>query len=636
MSDTGGEDVDTGGGQSDQPATAAAGGGAGGGGGGGGGRSGGVGHSTGQYDNRTLWRYLGGGEVEITCYSTRLIHQNMPDEEIYRMVQLKTRANGFNTAGYGFRDDAHVQVTTPWSLIDCNAWGVWFNPADFQHLINTCDQLTIETFEQEIFNVVIKTVTEIGPADARVKQYANDLTASMMVAQDSNHILPYTPAAMRMLTLNFYPWKPCNLPTYTYYADWTGSVLPTSAGGTRTKEETSTQQVMAGNDVFTGYVLTETYQNASTKDGKQPTVRTAEATFAPNYETSQFICIESQIPITMIRTGDHWASGPYKFNCRPLNLFFNWQSTRQLGMPPHGITLPQTAGADLTMPVPAARRGRYWGQQIAASSTNIWEATIMRPTVLGYTFPEWVFMDTGAGPAITNGPLGNRKTLNTPYWTNGAHSYNFGKQYGGASDSTNWSTSGVGTGAAPWNKRATWIQKNQNGQQVQNGELLGTELINNNSASGAANYTEGQWLPHTLNTYSPYTAFKTPSYDYPWGQIWDKHPDVELKAQVSASAPFVTECPPGQILTRLAPNLTETYNADSASYSRIITYCDYWWKGKLTFRAKLRVPSQWNLIQFANVPPTQSTNDLVKYLPNAIGQISLPHLPSQYIPKKVY
>lgn len=637
MSDTGPGELTVEGAGDGEPAAAAVGGTSSGGAGGGGGKSGGVGHSTGQYDNRTLWKFLPGGEVEITCYSTRMIHQNMPSEEIYRTVFYKTRGNGFSLQGYGYRDDAHVQVTTPWSLVDCNAWGVWFCPSDFQHLINTCDELRIVSLEQDIFNMVIKTVTEIGPADARVKQYANDLTASMMIAEDSNNILPYTPAAMRMSTVGFLPWKPCNLPTYSYYSDWTGVVRPSSINNHRntTAKDTFTEMVVANGRAAPTHVYTETIES-SNADAKRRKVRAVEQIFSQNTTTAQFYCIETQIPITMIRTGDSWSSGSYKFNCMPMNLTYNWQSQRQLGMPPKGITLPSTSTADLTMPQPAARRGRYWGQGTSSAGHNIWESTVVRPTTLGYQFPEWVFMDTGGGPAVNNGPLGNREVQNAPYWTNGAHSYVYQHQHGSLNGVGQWTTSGVGTGATPWTKRATWIQKNMNSNQVQTGEFLGIELTPDNTNAVDARVEMGKWLPHTLNTYSPYTSFKIPSYDYPWGQIWDKRPDVEIKAKVQPTAPFLVDNPPGQILTRLAPNLTETYDANSASYSRIVTYADYWWKGKLTFRAKLRVPSQWNLHQFCNTPPTQTTNDLRLFMPDSIGQISLPHLPTQYIHKKVY
>lgn len=632
MADTGGEQEMEGAGDGAVPASAGA---SAAGGGGGGGKSGGVGHSTGQYDNRTLWKFLPNGEVEITCYSTRMIHQNMPDEEIYRTVFLKNPANGFNLQGYGFRDDMHAQVTTPWKLVDCNAWGVWFCPSDFQHLLNTCDELRIVDLEQEIFNVVIKTVTEIGPADARVKQYANDLTASMMIAEDSNNILPYTPAAMRMTTLGFLPWKACNLPDYSYYSDWTGVVRPSTQNSHRSVTAESTQMIPVDcNRTQLAHIQTETI-TVETKDGKPRKTRAVERLFSQNVKDAQFFCIESQIPISMIRTGDSWSSGNYQFSCRPLNLTYNWQSMRQIGMPPKGITLPTTATADLTMPAPASRRGRYWGQGTGANR-DIWEATVMRPTVLGYQFPEWVFMDTGGGPAITNGPMGNRRVQNAPYWTNGAHSYVYQHQHGANNGVAQWTTSGVGTGATPWDKRNTWIQKNLNSNQLQEGEMLGVEITGGNTATMDARAEISKWLPHTLNTWSPYTSFKAPSYDYPWGQIWDKRPDVEIKAPIQPTAPFLVDNPPGQILTKIAPNLTETYDANSLTYSRIVTYADYWWKGKLTFRAKLRVPSQWNLHQFCNVPPSQTEADLKLFVPDAIGHISLPHLPTQYIPKKVY
>lgn len=628
-----------------EAAPAAAGGGGGSGGGGGAGGPGGVGHSTGKYDNRTLWRFLGNGEVEITCYSSRLIHQNMPEEEFYRTVPYShtgNGANGLNTAGWGFKDDTHVQVTTPWNLIDCNAWGVWFCPSDWQHLVTVCDKLQIIDLEQEIFNVVVKTVTEIGPADARVKQYANDLTACMMIAEDSNNILPYTPAATRCATLGFFPWKPCNLPTYRYYSDWTSWVRPTSATASRDaiephKRTTLAEQHRENQPNQLTNIITYEHQPDLPADGKRKRgPRATQIGFSQNVTSSQFFCIETQIPIDMIRTGDSWSSGRYTFNCRPMDLTFNWQTMRQLGMPPIPKTLPAAANGQLTLQPNTERLGLYWGQAVIATE-GIFEATTMRPTTLGYQFPEWVFMDTGGGPACLNAPGGNRRASDAPYWTNAPHSWRFNQPYGaGLTDMKQWTTSSVGCGSAPWNKQNTWIQKNNNGTQVPGGQFLGVEIVPNNTNAVDARAELGSWLPHDLNTYSPFTSVKLPSHSYPWGQIWDKRPDCEIKAQAQPTAPFLVDNPPGQILTKLAPNLTETFGQNSSTFSRIVTYADYWWKGKITFRAKLRVPSQWNLHQFMNYSPTQGDADLRRYMPNAIGTLEVPYLPSQWIPKKVY
>lgn len=623
-----------------EAAPAAAGGGGGSGGGGGAGGPGGVGHSTGKFDNRTIWRFVGDGEVEITCYSTRLVHQNMAEEEMYRTVPYhSTNQNNFSTAGYGFGDDTHVQVTTPWKLVDCNAWGVWFCPSDWQHLITTCDSLEIVDLTQDIFNVVVKTVTEIGPADQRVKQYANDLTACIMVAEDSNNILPYTPAAMRGATIGFFPWKPCNLPSYRYYSDWTSWVRPSSTSATRGTTEprittTSEAHSERGTNQLTTIHTFEHTQEVGEK--KKKMTRVTQTGFAQNITSSQFFCIESQIPIDMIRTGDNWSSGTYRFNCKPMNLTYNWQVMRQLGMPPIPKTLPSTSTGQLTLQASNDRKGAYWGQAVLGTP-GIFEATIMRPTTLGYQFPEWVFMDTGGGPAALNAPGGNRRAIDAPYWTNAPHSFRFNEPYGSGSTAIKqYTTTGIGSGSAPWNKQNTWIQKNMNGREVQAGEFLGTEIVPNNTNAVDARAEMGKWLPHDLNTYSPYTSVKLPSHTYPWGQIWDKRPDCEIKAQAQPTAPFLVDNPPGQILTKLAPNLTETYDQDSGSYPRIVTYADYWWKGKITFRAKLRVPAQWNLHQYPNYPPNQGEANLKSYMPDAVGNISLPYLPSQWMPKKVY
>lgn len=634
----GGESQDQGAAQQPDPAATL---GAGGGGGGGGGRGGGVGHSTGSFDNRTTWEYLPGGWVEITCWSSRLIHQKMPQNELYKTVVHKTRGNGFNVMGSGHKDDAHVQVVTPWNFLDCNAWGVWFSPADFQHLVNTCDELHIVSLEQEIFNVVLKTVTEVGPADSRVKQYANDLTASLLVAEDSNNIMPFTPAAMRQATIGFWPWRPTNIPVYAYYSDWTADVRPTSVQGTKRDRQGREKPMVIEGVLQPGEML----QAQGEIGGRPPDPREPERPpdpretavyFKQNLTNPQFFTIENQLPIDLVRTGDSWATGKYIFDCKPMMLYRQWQTMRQMGMPPHGITLPSTTEQDLTMPTVQQRRGRAWGGTDQNNYLGLWEANMMRPTTTGYMCPEWFYLPTAGGPAVANGPLGFRVVGGNQFWDNGINTTVYGTEHGSHNGVGRQTETSFVRGGAPFYKQSAWVQKNLTQQnQINQGEFLGSE-INVTGGGSAARQELGRWMPFTTNTYSPYTAYPDPGHSYPWGQIWDKVPDYELKPRIQPTAPFCTPNPPGQIFTRIAPNLTEEFNPDSATYSRIVTFCDYWWKGKLVFKAKLRVPSQFNLHQFFNLPYSNTEQDYARYLPNALGQIGLPHIRTKILPKKSY
>lgn len=390
--------------QSEQSSTFSNGG-AGGGGGGGGGRGGGVGHSTGNFDNRTLWKFNGDGTVDITCFSSRLVHCSMPLEEFYRTVPVDTANGGSVTLnGYGFQDMTHVQVTTPWKLVDCNAWGVWFSPADFQHLVNTCESVELVSLNQDIFNVVLKTVTETGPQEARVKVYNNDLTAALLIAEDSNNTLPYTPAAMRCETLGFYPWLPTVPTNYRYYSQWVHGVRPSNTGNARAPEKKKDRPKPY--PVVSLSVESGQTQSAQVTLGQPdtpptpdtPTVYAVEKWFAQQLNYPQFFTIENSLPITMVRTGDSWSSGTYSFDTGRMKLTRNWQTMRAMGMPPQ-IVPPVNSTSDGTIVGAGnARLGIGWGQ-----APHIYEATVMRPTTTGYQAPEWMFINTPAGPAVANG-----------------------------------------------------------------------------------------------------------------------------------------------------------------------------------------------------------------------------------------
>lgn len=623
-----------------EQSTFSTGGGSGGGGGAGGGRGGGVGHSTGNFDNRTLWHFNGDGTVDITCFSSRLVHCSMPLEEFYRTVPVDTGNSGVGSVtlnGYGYQDITHVQVTTPWKLVDANAWGVWFSPADFQHLVNTCETLDVVSLDQEIFNVVLKTVTETGPQDAKVKVYNNDLTAALLIAQDSNNALPYTPAAIRCETLGFYPWLPTAPSNYRYYSQWVRGLRPSNTGNagrstdrpSKPKDQRPRPYPQVNFSLEPGE--TQSAQLSFTADETDavdtpPQTRAVEAWFAQQLNYPQFFTIENSLPITMVRTGDSWSSGSYSFSCRTMRLTRNWQTMRAMGMPPQIIPpTSENQTGQLAHPTGAKRLGIGWGNDVHVS-----EATIMRPTTTGYQAPEWMFINTQAGPAVANGPIGSRSNR-APNWDNGVYSIKYDREHGGnlpadGATPTSYRLQSYERGGTTY-KWNNWIQKQlNNNASVPPADFLGTESGQNSGL--------GTWMPYLGNTYSPYTSYPDPGHHYPWGQIWDKRPDYEHKAEFQPTAPFLTDNPPGQILIKIAPNLTDNYNPNGATFSRIITYCDFWWKGTLKFKAKLRAPHQYNVMNYWVAP--NSTEALHRFYPNRMGEMEIPHITTKIMPKVAY
>lgn len=635
---------------------------AGSGGGGGGGKGGGVGHSTGSYDNRTNWEFTGDGYVIITCYSSRLVHTSMPLEEFYRTVPVATTGPSGEQNGYGWQDDAHVQVITPWKLLDPNAWGVWFSPGDFQYLINTCETLQALSLEQEIFNIVLKTVTETGPADAKVKVYNNDLTASLLLAEDSNNALPYTPAAIRGETIGFYPWQPTVPCNYRYYSSWERGLMaePISGSG-GTSRETAPREAIRAIEHDPEHEKTETEnmmmfalgpdhnvesqsirlpiqpsdQNRKRKRDpesrppeRQVIPRASNKWFTQNTETPQFFTVENAIPITMLRTGDSWYSGKYIFDTKTMSLSKQMQTMRQMGMPPL-IVPPTTSTGEGTIARNLGKRtGLGWGHKC-----NMSEVTVMRPTTTGYIAPEWMILNTPSGPSVANGPIGYRDTQNAPNWDNGVFCSTYDASHGGQIP-TNvdapgwWDMVSLQQGGTSF-KRYNYVMM----QLTDNNGIPGSKFIGEKSQTQMQ--PVGKAFPYMGCSYSPYTSYAEPEQHYPWGMIWDKKPHMEHQAEFQPTAAFITDNPPGQILLKVAPNLTDNYNPNGSAFSRIITYADFWWKGKLTFKAKLRTPHQYNLTNYWNLP-TQTNMRASMYYPDRLGQIELPHIRTKHHIKKVY
>nr|QOR41047.1 VP1 [Canine bufavirus]QTD19008.1 VP1 [Bufavirus Henan38] len=553
-----------------QPAVGAAGGHASGGGGGGGS---GVGHSTGAFNNRTEFHYHN-GEVTIVCHATRQVHLNMPGSEEYLLYQTDhgprfpkpgdQQLQGRDT----INDSYHAKVETPWSLLHANCWGVWFNPADFQHMTAICNELEIIGFEQEIDNIVIKTVTKQGTGQEETTQYNNDLTALLEIAEDKSNLLPWASDNMYIDSLGYVPWRPSKLPRYCYHVNFWNSI-DIRAG----------PQGNQWNQVHKGI----------------------------KFDDIQFITVENCVPIELLRTGDKWDSGPYKFICKPTQLEYHWQSNRHMGSC-HPSTHPNAIGGE--------------GQNFEMVNTWQWgdrdtpgaAATKVDNFHIGYQWPEWHFHYSSGGPCVNPGQPSSMSPWLTPQVT---------RLTTGASEKAVFD---YAHGEMSPNEKDKWWQGNQQmtGQTDYTPKNPHQEQLSN-AVSSAAAFSTGTYH----NTFGPFTAFDDVGAQYPWGAIWGKEPGTTHKPMESAHAPFMCQKgPPGQILVKLAANYTDTVDNNGNS-SRIVTYATFWWSGTLVFKGKLRTPRQWNPMNFPNIPAHKQMNTFV---PNEIGQFELPYMPGRAMP----
>lgn len=549
----------------------------------GGGGGGGVGHSTGSYSNRTQFIYEG-DEVTIICNATRQIHLNMATSEEYKIYETDhgpewPQSIITDSGRSTFQDSYHAKVETPWKVLHANAWGCWFSPADWQQLITTCRDLRLISFEQHIENVVIKTVATQGTGIEETKAYNNDLTALIEIAQDNNNLLPWVSDNFYIDSVGYIPWRACTLPTYAYHINFWNTI---DLDGT------------------TGWPVQT--------DPKKPIQRKQEI----QWDDIQFITIENTTDIDMLRTGDSWSSGPYHFqNIKPAALEYHWQSTRHTGMP-HPSEAPNNDQSNGTIIQPSG--AWQWGDH---TSTTQSASTQVKNFHIGYGFPEWQFHYGTGGPCVNPGPpysqnpWGRPLQPDIPRLTQGASDKAiFDYQHGNNQNqhvNQWWDNNGKMTG------QMDWAPKNTHQQEL-NSKIPGADSV---------------WFDSYHNTFSPFTALDDKGPIYPWGAIWGKLPNTTHKPMMSAHAPFLVEGPPGQLLIKLAQNLTDKFFNSGDNYPRITTFGTVWWKGRLIFKAKLRTPRQWNPY---NLPGIPSHKTMKSYVPNQIGQFELPYMPGRALP----
>lgn len=280
----------------DEPMQTAGGPGEGGGGGGQGG--GGVGSSTGNFNNTVEFKYGPDGEVTIVSNCSR----NIMVPESFNNIEYKLEGSFKSLDSEAtidvasrFQKDYAFWVKTPWGTIDCNNWGCFFNPAQFQHLINDMTDWELISITEQWYNVQIKQKTE----NSDIITYTNDLTAQMLFAKDTNDEMQWPHDGSMNTMVGYTPTRASTLKEYRYYANYNSENITTKTiadeGGYRIKNT-----IDAGEFVFQ--------------------------------------LVEDLMPIEVLRTGDNIHFGSFQFECQKYRNLKNWQGSRQMGLPPSSVT----------------------------------------------------------------------------------------------------------------------------------------------------------------------------------------------------------------------------------------------------------------------------------------------------------
>lgn len=547
-------------------------------GGGGGGRGGGgVGHSTGNYKNQTFFHYEG-EYCYVTAHATRHIYLKQSEDENYLLIESE-RSGNLTDPATTQHDNYHAQIKTPWYHLDANAWGCWFAPSDFQRIITEAETIILDSFEHKIFNISIKTATELTAGQV---VYNNDLIATLEVALDSDSMMPYTPEAPRSQTINFIPWQPFVPPPYCYYI--------------------------------------ETY-NTTRWDQGEPYHDDGRATRTQGIDVNfQFFAIEHKVDIDLLRTGDEWTSGIYKFNCKPVKNLQLWQSNRHLGKPP--IMDKQTAEAAKAPYNHDKQKGLHWGNMglpILHEANN--ESDQVRAYDVGYQTPFWNLASTYGGPHVRGAPPSHhlqrpgdpetemsQQTLIFDY----AHGFHNPERL------TDIRLQQFGTVGQAQGDPGGWVQ---------------TDLDPAHGPTYTLDQRGANLFPtNMLNTFNPYVAFNNYDIFYPNGQIWDKKITTEHEPKFSYLAPFKCEtAPPGQLFLKLTAQYTNNIDPNKDNNPKIDTFCSFFWSGTLKLRFKIRGNRQFNPYVLPKVPNGQEWSGK----PTWEGHIQLPSFSSRVI-KDIY
>lgn len=300
------------------------------------------------------------------------------------------------------------------------------------------------------------------------------------------------------------------------------------------------------------------------------------------------------------------------------------------------------------------RMGHFWGEESNKKNTEI---NRVRPYNIGYQFPEWIVPAGLQGSYFTGGP---RQWSDTTKGA-GTHDYqlqqNFSTRY--VFDRNHGGDNQVDTiDSIPIQERANYYTDQEleqhtlkqprltaphhtkvdyweeEGWPAASGTHFEDEVLYfdyfNTGGERTIDFPQevidtGRQMKKLLNAYQPTVGQDNVGPVYPWGQVWDKKPDMDHKPSMNYNAPFVCKNnPPGQLFVKLTENLTDTFNFDEDP-DRIKTYGYFTWRGKLTLRGKLSQTSCWNPVKRERIgePGVFAKNNYHKQIPNNRGNFEI-------------
>ena len=261
--------------------------------------------------------------------------------------------------------------------------------------------------------------------------------------------------------------------------------------------------------------------------------------------------------------------------------------------------------------------GNYWG-----NVNNPSEALMRRPFNATYQFPKWAWVNEAQGQCIHPPPNATRNAfygLDQTLEDQGNDKYQYDNCHGAP------------TAEEGLNRFFQEPERQITGNVQRDNCAIQRKDLDNQLPGPGGQIAFGEFTANT-NTFSIYTAADKPVQNYPWGQIWDKQPSTDYKPFTHQAAMKCHDNPPGQILVRVSPNLTNDFidTRPINNQARILTYSNFYWQGKLVLKASIRPISQWNVYSFPYLDNTK------QYIPDTMGNHSMPSMDSRYLPKQMY
>ena len=293
------------------------------------------------------------------------------------------------------------------------------------------------------------------------------------------------------------------------------------------------------------------------------------------------------------------------------------------GAPPKANPPDAIGHEGKTQPEDISKRYGWVYSQMTDCNT---ESTTLRPFQVGHTAPEWYFAAEKGGAAIQPAcPAEIWANMGDPHSSNMLTKTQYDMRHGGNYDQTVDNVHGL-------NKFSNVNYSLRNQLRSRDKSWGQDDLVNRRITAGEYLFnTKG--AQHEVNTYGPFVAEDRPGAFYPWGMIWDKQPSTDIVPEMHTQAPFMCkDTVPGQLFVKLGLNLTDEYDDTKppSANASIKTFADFYWTGKLVFKAKPRTPHQTNFQLFYQL--TNAEN----YVPNENGQFQIPMIQGRQIPKYMY